>query len=101
MRRSRWEESEGGSSARINCLRPAPVVVSASGTSRWRSGMDAEKRTVMRRASRKGSLAIFGERKGGDAMFLGKQSHFDSMSSWELPSERSHQYTVPKEWAIS
>jgi hypothetical protein len=65
MRRRRCDERSGGSSARINCLRPAPVVESGSGTSSWRSGIEAEKRTVMRRSV--GLSLVYGDKKG-DAM---------------------------------
>lgn len=68
MRRSRWEEREDGRFARISCFRPAPVIVSGSGTSKGRSGIEAEKRTVMRSASTVGSLMLAGERKAGDAI---------------------------------
>lgn len=57
-----------GSSARISCFRPAPVVVSGSATSSWRSGIEAEKRTTIRSGSVSGSPAAYGERKG-EAMF--------------------------------
>ena len=66
MRRSRWEESSFGRFARINCLRPAPVAFCGSETSRGRSGMDAEKRTVMRASA--GSVVLSGVRKAGDAI---------------------------------
>ena len=54
----------GGSFARISCLSPAPVVVSGAETSSGRSGIEAEKRTVIRRSETE-SL-VYGERKAFD-----------------------------------